>query len=160
MEFALEGAFPVPDSDDDDDEEEDGKSADGTSKSAQVAAQTPWLDIQRAREICVEGAKTTELHLSQSHQTWGVLRDLELRILQSDPKNQAQIDRVRSLYLARLKVPHAALSETFSDYSPFETSVDSGSYVENMRAASLIKSKAESEYHKYDRFEMKLVGSH
>ena len=165
MEYAVEGVFPNNDQDSDDDDVDDNII--DNKVATPYATVSAWLDLQQARDICAEGAKATEMHLSKSHETWRVLIDLEQRVLERmlantnadetmpEEKN-AQIECIRQLFLKRLAVPHANLAATFSDYSPFETRFDPHNYTEHMKAASAIKSKAETEYNKYDRFEMKM----
>ncbi|KAJ3190926.1 Squamous cell carcinoma antigen recognized by T-cells 3 [Irineochytrium annulatum] len=145
-EYVTDGAAPEEDEEDND---EGGGAAGG---------KTPWLSVEEARAVCAEATRATELHFAKSHIVWGVIKDFELRVLEKVPTKE-QEELVRSMFLARLKVPHAQISETFSDYSPFESKYNPDNYEERMKAATLLKSKAEEEYDKRDAFEMRLSSS-
>ena len=61
------------------------------------------------------------------------------------------------LYILLIISHSVALSETFSEYSPFETKYDGANYEARMKSASLLKSKTEKIYAKRDAHERKLV---
>ncbi|KAK7202811.1 hypothetical protein BZA70DRAFT_242233 [Myxozyma melibiosi] len=76
----------------------------------------------------------------QSHRIWNIYRDMKLEDLAAKPTIEA-IALVKRYYLSRLKIPHAALSETFSDYSTFITTYANDNYEKELVAANKLVSE-------------------
>ncbi|KAI8846760.1 hypothetical protein BC829DRAFT_256720 [Chytridium lagenaria] len=141
VEFVSDAALP----DVDEDEMDTDSSKEG------------WLSMDDARTIFGNAKRTTEYHLTRSHIIWNVIKDFELRALERDPSEE-KVEKVRQMLLERLAVPHMKLSDTFTDYSSFETKYDLENYDNRVLAANAIKAKTEKEFFKRDTFEMKLLG--
>ncbi|ORY53253.1 hypothetical protein BCR33DRAFT_711581 [Rhizoclosmatium globosum] len=133
----------------------DDENDEGDSKSVQKG----WLSADSARPLFNSLIHPTNLHFLESHKVWNVYISFELQVLATTPSasRAPQVDRIRSAYLTRLAVPHSTIDQTFQDYSPFETANDTtGTYEQNMRAASKIKSKTMIECSKRETSERRL----
>lgn len=72
---------------------------------------------------------------------------------------ETDIEAFRKEFIMRLKVPHAALDATFTDYSSFETKFDNANYIDRLKFASMIVSKTRAECKERDKLETALVYS-
>ncbi|ORY30589.1 hypothetical protein BCR39DRAFT_529041 [Naematelia encephala] len=59
--------------------------------------------------------------LSESHLLWQLALDWEIGLLQlrDESSRDEQIERIHSLYIERLNIPHATIDQTLSSYSTF-----------------------------------------
>ncbi|KAJ3013684.1 Splicing factor [Thoreauomyces humboldtii] len=154
-QYVSQLAVPDSDPEDDDDAEENVWETlrDETSKD--------WLSLQAVRSAAESGLTATELHFTESAKIWGSYRDFETGFCQA-LKTDEQKNRVREMYLKRLKTSHAQLSETFSDYSTFETTYGVPSeYEKRLKAANAIVAATEKANAKRSHQEDLLVaGNH
>ncbi|GAA5954263.1 hypothetical protein JCM8115_003354 [Rhodotorula mucilaginosa] len=107
------------------------------------------FSIEEVREIRAETLKIGGTHLTESSQLWKIWRDFETDLLKLDTTPD-QLVVVEELYLARLKVAHLDIAETFSAYSTFVTTFDNDNYDTSLPAANKIYSasvkKADERY--------------
>jgi hypothetical protein len=73
--------------------------------------------------------------------------------------SQQGIDSFRAVFLERLKVPHADIDNTFSEYSSFETKFDNREYTARCKLASSIVEKTILECRAREKFELDLIES-
>ncbi|TPX35042.1 hypothetical protein SmJEL517_g02402 [Synchytrium microbalum] len=114
-----------------------------------VSADDPdalWLTLEEVRGVCNQAMTNTGNHVSKSHVIWNACRDFEVAVLE-----------VRNMYRDRLKIPHSAIQDTFSDYSSFETKYDNANYEKHLQSASSTQSATQKHLQKLDQFEMKLA---
>ncbi|KAH8554229.1 hypothetical protein BGW37DRAFT_246875 [Umbelopsis sp. PMI_123] len=70
---------------------------------------------------------STRYHIAQSHEIWNGYIAFELELLNLDPSKD-NVERVRSLYLERLKTIHMAWDQTFEGFSIFISTHDNANY--------------------------------
>ncbi|KND03481.1 uncharacterized protein SPPG_00965 [Spizellomyces punctatus DAOM BR117] len=117
-----------------------------------------WMDLETVRGFCEQAIKATELHFSQGATVWNAYRDFETALLDRSP-DELQVKRVRDMYLKRLRIPHAQLEETFSDYSGFESKYDSEQYEKHLTSANASVAKTRVEVELREPYEKALVDS-
>ncbi|GAA5897738.1 hypothetical protein JCM5296_000867 [Sporobolomyces johnsonii] len=139
--------------------EEDDEDEQMAPAERRVGEPDPLLGVvfsaEAVREICQEVMALGGLHISESTTLWNVWRDLEMDLLKME-KTPDQLLQVEELYLARLKVPHLNIKQTFDDYSSFVTKYDNDNYEQSLPAASKIYSGPASKAEERDVEEIKL----
>ncbi|GAA5982729.1 hypothetical protein JCM10908_006763 [Rhodotorula pacifica] len=107
------------------------------------------FSLEEVREIREETLRIGGTHLTESSNLWKAWRDFETDLLRLDTTPD-QLLVVEELYLARLKVPHLDIADTFSTYSTFVTTFDNDNYDTSLPAANKIYSasvkKADERY--------------
>ncbi|KAK9236525.1 hypothetical protein V1525DRAFT_433682 [Lipomyces kononenkoae] len=90
--------------------------------------------------VLVEAVSATGYSIPDSHEIWNIYRDMKSSELQANPtpENTALLKRY---YLARFKVPHATIDQTFADYSSFITQHENQIYEKELIAANKIVSE-------------------
>lgn len=119
-----------------------------------------WLTVDQVRDIVSSATNITSHHFTQSHLVWNLFRDFEMAVYKTKSRYKLlsfdqfaqdtypsldQIARIRSLYLARLKIAHADIETTFSAYSSFETLVDNANYMTRLPSANSLVAKTRLE---------------
>ncbi|KAK9451606.1 uncharacterized protein V1518DRAFT_369329 [Limtongia smithiae] len=99
-------------------------------------------NLQILTDTIVEGVLTaaveaTAYAIPDSHIVWNTYRDFHMQKLKNTGSAE-NIQLMKSLYLARLKIPHVAISETFSDYSTMITEYDNKNYEKELVSANKI----------------------
>ncbi|TNY18454.1 hypothetical protein DMC30DRAFT_53948 [Rhodotorula diobovata] len=92
------------------------------------------FSLEEVRGVCDEVLKIAGAHIAE---VWTLWRDFEMDLLKLDPSPD-QLLQVEQMYLARLKVPHLDIAETFSAYSSFVTNFDNDNYNKSLPAANKI----------------------
>ncbi|GAA5974409.1 hypothetical protein JCM21900_003545, partial [Sporobolomyces salmonicolor] len=113
------------------------------------------FSAEAVREICQEVMSVGGMHLSESTALWNVWRDMEMDLLKARLLPD-QLLQVEELYLARLKVPHLNIKQTFDDYSSFVTKYDNDNYEQSLPSASKIYSGPAAKAEERDVAEIKL----
>ncbi|GAA5854941.1 hypothetical protein JCM9279_003579 [Rhodotorula babjevae] len=107
------------------------------------------FSLEEVRGVCDEVLNVAGAHIAESSKVWSVWRDFEMDLLKLDPSPD-QLLQVEQMYLARLKIPHLDIAETFSAYSSFVTKFDNENYDKSLPAANKIFSatakKADERY--------------
>ncbi|GAA6026461.1 hypothetical protein JCM8202_005309 [Rhodotorula sphaerocarpa] len=107
------------------------------------------FSLEEVRELREEVLAAGGSHLTESSALWKAWRDFEMDLLKLDTTPE-QLLVVEQLYLARLKVPHIDIAETFSAYSTFVSTFDNDNYSKSLPAANKIYSptaaKADERY--------------
>ncbi|GJN94155.1 hypothetical protein Rhopal_007229-T1 [Rhodotorula paludigena] len=137
--YAAHGIAPPPnpqDRDDDDDEDAAMQPATRESGSPDDLLQVVF-SLDEVRATCQETLALGGTHLAESSKLWTIWRDFEVDLLKMYPTPD-QLVQVEQLYLARLKVPHLDIAETFSAYSSFVTAFDNDNYDKALPAANKI----------------------
>ncbi|RPB13337.1 hypothetical protein P167DRAFT_486416 [Morchella conica CCBAS932] len=101
------------------------------------------------------GAQATMHVISGSNLIWDRYRDLLMKDLEADPSS-AKLEYIRSLYQARLQVPHATISDTFSAFSSFTTRYNNANYESIMVSTNKIYAAALEKYSQREMFELRL----
>jgi RNA recognition motif-containing protein len=99
----------------------------GISRSAAKKDQTQpidqWealLDVEATRVRLREAYSRISGDIIQSQQVWSLYHQFEITHLPASPSPQ-DLELMQSLYIARLRAPHAQLDSTLSSYSTFVT---------------------------------------
>lgn len=109
---------------------------------------------ETALEVWQEGYRAVKYRLNDSHELWNRWMSIELERLVPDRSN---IDRVRTLFLERLQIPHAAWEASFQMYSNFVTKYDPPAvYEEAMVSSRALGSAARELYEAREIHEMSL----
>ncbi|POY75020.1 hypothetical protein BMF94_1996 [Rhodotorula taiwanensis] len=117
------------------------------------------FSLEEVRDIREEVLAVGGTHLTESSGLWKLWKDFEMDLLKKPALSDAddppilrpdQLLVVEQLYLARLKVPHLDIAETFSSYSTFVSTFDNDNYDKSLPAANKIYSgnakKADERY--------------
>ncbi|RIA88649.1 hypothetical protein C1645_826059 [Glomus cerebriforme] len=116
------------------------------------------VTLDQVRKIFDEANRETCYYITGSHQIWDAYRDFEVEILESSPRDE-QKNRVRNMYESRLKIPHATVDKTFSDYSSFITKYYNFIYENVMIETNKYVSETKNKYYERDRYESALTES-
>ncbi|KAJ8097440.1 hypothetical protein POJ06DRAFT_31870 [Lipomyces tetrasporus] len=98
-------------------------------------AELSMFEKSTLENVLVEAVNATGYSIPDSHEIWDLYRDLKLRDVQASPSAD-NIALLKRYYLARFKVPHATIDQTFADYSTFITQHENHSYEEELVAAN------------------------
>ncbi|CAG8634584.1 14937_t:CDS:10 [Funneliformis caledonium] len=117
------------------------------------------VTLDQVRKIFEEANREICYYITESHQIWDAYRDFEVEILEASPRDDEQKSRVRKMYESRLKIPHATIDKTFSDYSTFITQYDNLHYESVMIETNKYVSESKDKYYQRDRYENALKAS-
>ncbi|CAG8594482.1 10615_t:CDS:10 [Cetraspora pellucida] len=117
------------------------------------------VSLDQIRSVFTEAIKKTGNFVPESHIVWDICKEFEEQILETSPRDDEQKKRVQKMYLDRLKVPHATVEKTFSDYSSFITKYDNLNYEKHMVDANVSFSQAKRKFYERDHYEQALVAS-
>ncbi|CAG8631563.1 10248_t:CDS:10, partial [Dentiscutata heterogama] len=117
------------------------------------------VTLEQIRSVFTEAIKKTGNFVPESHIVWDTCKEFEEQILEALPSDEMQKQRVQKMYLDRLKVPHATIEKTFSDYSSFITKYDNSDYEKCMVESNSFFSQAKRRYYERDHYEQALAAS-
>ncbi|GAA5875208.1 hypothetical protein JCM3774_004169 [Rhodotorula dairenensis] len=138
--YLAQGMTPPPAVTQGEDEEEDASMQPADRKVGEPDQLLGVVfSVEEVREIREETLKIGGTHLAESSNLWKIWRDFETDLLKIDTTPD-QLLVVEELYLARLKIPHLDIAETFSTYSTFVTTFDNDNYDTSLPAANKIYS--------------------
>ncbi|KAF0501356.1 pre-mrna splicing factor 24 [Gigaspora margarita] len=115
--------------------------------------------LEQVRSVFTEAIKKTGNVVPESHIVWDACKEFEEQILEASSRDEVQKQRVQKMYTDRLKVPHATVEKTFSDYSSFITKYDNSNYEKCMVESNMFFSQAKRRYYERDHYEQALVAS-
>ncbi|PKI84424.1 Prp24p [Malassezia vespertilionis] len=76
-------------------------------------------------------------HVNESSAVWDMYLVFEKAFLDADPRDEARVEMVRQVFLARLQVPHRSLTHTFEQFSTFVSMyLPAEAYEETMASAN------------------------
>lgn len=102
------------------------------------------------------GATATHWHIDSSHHVWDRYMEVLLFDIKRAPSLE-KLQRVRNLFLQRLRTPHATFDQTFSMFSSFTTEYeDQHSYEEVMVATNKAAAAGKQAYNLRETFELQL----
>ncbi|KAK0548169.1 Splicing factor [Tilletia horrida] len=114
---------------------------------------------EAARSILRDAVSRSAGHLSESHYVWHFYKMFELTQLQAD-RSEARLQAAQHVYLARLKVPHQQIGDTFQKFSSFVTQMlPAKEYEGTMASANKSYSTATQTLARYQPFEDALQGA-
>jgi RNA recognition motif-containing protein len=113
------------------------------------------FSLQTAMEIFEQGAQAAQYRINDSHVLWNRWISIELEELAKNPKQEA-IGKLRSLFLERLQVPHAAWEETSQMFSSFLTQYDESAWESTMVSVTQLAKMAKELYSQREVQELKL----
>ncbi|KAJ3057547.1 Splicing factor [Rhizophlyctis rosea] len=99
-----------------------------------------WITLVRVREIAAQAIHATSWHFAESHVVWNTYKDLELKTVKLQQTTES-VEKVRSMFLDRLRIPHSALEDTFQAYSQFESTFDASNYDQRLPAVNSVVAK-------------------
>ncbi|GES81199.1 pre-mRNA splicing factor [Rhizophagus clarus] len=117
------------------------------------------ITLDQVRKIFDEAIRETCYYITESHQIWDAYKDFEIEILEASPRDEQQKIRVEKMFESRLKIPHATVDKTFSDYSSFITKYDNSNYENVMIETNKYVSEAKNKYYERDQYENALTAS-
>ncbi|PKK76425.1 hypothetical protein RhiirC2_734338 [Rhizophagus irregularis] len=117
------------------------------------------ITLDQVRKIFDEANRETCYYITESHQIWDAYKDFEVEILEASPRDEQQNIRVKKMYESRLKIPHATVDKTFSDYSSFITKYDNFNYENVMIETNKYVSETKGKYYERDQYENALTAS-
>ena len=65
-----------------------------------------WMTVDRARSIYQQAVDTTQYHYQESHAVWNAYIDFELELIRQGHQGHLTVEKLRSLFLDRLQIPH------------------------------------------------------
>lgn len=102
-----------------------------------------------------EGAQATRYRLNDSHVLWNRWLSIELEEL-SKSRNPQQVERIRSLFVQRLQVPHTTWDDTSQMFSTFLTKYDEAHWEEIMVQMTQLAKPAKEAYSQREVYEVQL----
>ncbi|KAK9489053.1 hypothetical protein V1508DRAFT_447244 [Lipomyces doorenjongii] len=118
------------------------------------AAELSMFEKGTLESVLVDAVNATGYSIPDSHELWNIYRDLKLRDLQANPTPD-NIALLKRYYLARFKVPHATIDQTFADFSSFITQHENQIYEKELIAANKVVSdtrKLLAEFQPYEDY--------
>lgn len=99
--------------------------------------------------------ESVKYNIPQSSLIWNQYRDFISLDLQNEDTSNKTKQKLDKLYLERLSIPHKTLSDTYTDYSTFVTSIsnDNSEYEQKMSSSYKIYSKALKSLELRDKWE-------
>ncbi|KAL7751697.1 Splicing factor [Sorochytrium milnesiophthora] len=123
-------------------------------------AEQPLYSTDEMRAMFQQAVSMLGYHVAESHRIWNAFVEFELSLLQETPRlvpsSKEEVDRIRSMFLERLEVPHLTFDETFSAYSSFETQHANAEYESRMQHASKVSQTARKLLALYEQYEFRL----
>lgn len=107
-------------------------------------------------EMWQEGAQATQYRLNDSHELWNRWMSIEMLLLATRPTTQ-RVERIKSLFLQRLQVPHTTWEETSTLLSSFLTKHDERSYEDTMVTVTKLARPAKDLYAQREPYELQLA---
>ncbi|KAF9961119.1 hypothetical protein BGZ72_004883 [Mortierella alpina] len=112
------------------------------------------------RRIFKEADKYTGHHIPESHIIWNCWRDFELQLMAAQtPAAPEDVQRVKTMYLERIAVPHADQESTFSSLSSFISQHNNADYENTMVQCNKIMGNTRKLLSERERFEQDLVST-
>ncbi|KAI3628542.1 Splicing factor [Malassezia furfur] len=140
--------------------------ANGAYTDADALAPLLPTDTDELNELLSEDAVRTALrtlyarcayHVHESAAVWGVYRDWEQTLLDADRSDERR-ELVRQVYVARLRVPHAQLDDTFQRFSSWVSAYfPADAYEELLASANKLYADALRMWRERERYE---AGAH
>ncbi|KAI9663745.1 MAG: Splicing factor [Bathelium mastoideum] len=96
-------------------------------------------------QVWQQGVDTTQWHLNDSHLVWDRYIEALTQELSLSPSTDG-VQQIKSLYLERLRQPHAQWDSTFQQFSSFITRYDQTNYEQEMVSANQQASDAKKTY--------------
>ncbi|KAI8342565.1 hypothetical protein BC941DRAFT_389575 [Chlamydoabsidia padenii] len=93
--------------------------------------------VETTREDLLTAVRATTYHIEKSHIIWNAYADFEAKMMEVYNSTE-QYDRLKQIYLDRLKVLHLACEETFANYSQINSTYDNSNYEANLVEANKI----------------------
>ncbi|KAJ3160133.1 RNA-binding protein 4F [Geranomyces michiganensis] len=123
--------------------------------------ESPWLCTDDVRGIFENADEALGLHYTDGAKVWGAYRDFEVALCKrwDGLARGEQVEHIRDMYLKRLQVPHAQLSDTLAEYSAFEKVFEPAKSEERMKQIKKTLTKTEKICHEYEPYEEALVSS-
>ncbi|TAQ89377.1 hypothetical protein B7494_g2274 [Chlorociboria aeruginascens] len=114
------------------------------------------FSLETALDVWQQGARATQYRLNDSHELWNRWISIELEHLSKYP-GQAGIQRVRTLFLDRLQIPHATWDETSQILSTFITKYDEAAWESTMVQTTQLGKNAKDLYSRREEHETQLL---
>lgn len=111
--------------------------------------------LDAALDVWKQGAWATKYRLDDSHILWNRWILIEQDELSKKPDQQG-IDRVRSLFVNRLQIPHSTWEDTSQMFSTFITKYDEPSWEIQMVEVTRLARRAKELYSQREMHELKL----
>ena len=106
-------------------------------------------------EMWQQGAHATQYRINDSHELWNRWIAIESQLLSVNP-TKPRTDRIKTLYLQRLRTPHATWSETSSAFSSFLSKFDNAAYEQMMVEVTKDSQSVKDLYAEREPFEVEL----
>ncbi|KAK5673237.1 Splicing factor [Batrachochytrium dendrobatidis] len=119
---------------------------------------TNWLSTDQVQKICSAARKATDHHYTKSHVIWNTIKDFHLEQLEIDSSFE-NVEKMRKMFLDRLKQPHQEIDKTLESYSPFESQYNQKEYFERLKLATQICNKTKKDQKYCESLERKLEQS-
>lgn len=103
-----------------------------------------------------DGVQATQYRLNDSHEIWNRWMSIELLSLAEHPSRE-NVERIKSIFLQRLQVPHTAWDDTSTSFSNFLTKYDERAYEETMVLATTLARPAKELYRQRESHELQLA---
>jgi len=113
------------------------------------------FSLETSLNVWQKGAEKTKYRLNDSHELWNRWISIEEEQLALSPSPE-RIERVRSLFLDRLQIPHATWEETSSKFSQFITKYDEPAWESTMVQVTKLAQTAKDLYSKREDHESTL----
>jgi RNA recognition motif-containing protein len=113
------------------------------------------FSLEIALDVWQQGAQATQYRLNDSHELWNRWVSIEQEEL-SKSLTEEKIDRIRSLFLDRLQIPHATWDETSQMFSTFITRYDEPAWESTMVETTKLAKPAKDLYSWRESQELKL----
>ncbi|TVY46832.1 putative RNA-binding protein [Lachnellula occidentalis] len=113
------------------------------------------FSLETALNIWQQGAQATQYRLNDSHELWNRWISIEQEQLALS-KTPERIERIRTLFLDRLQIPHTTWEETSSAFSMFITKYDEPAWESTMVQVVKLAQEAKDLYSKREDHESKL----
>ena len=113
------------------------------------------FSLEIALDVWQQGAQATQYRLNDSHELWNRWVAIEQEELSKAPTKE-KIDRIRTLFLDRLQIPHASWDETSQLFSTFITKYDEPAWESTMVETTKLAKRAKDLYSWREAHELKL----
>ncbi|SAL95059.1 hypothetical protein [Absidia glauca] len=113
------------------------------------------LLVENAREDLLKAVRATTYHVEKSHIIWNAYADFETKLMEAYDSPE-QYDKLKQIYLERLKVLHLACDETFAKYSQLNSTYDNNNYEANLVEANKIFAATKEAAEERDYYEQYL----
>ncbi|KZF18982.1 hypothetical protein L228DRAFT_51826 [Xylona heveae TC161] len=100
---------------------------------------------QQMLEVWRLGVESTHRRMNDSHLVWDRYMELHLEDLARSPTTET-IQRLKGLFIERLRTPHATWDQTFQNFSTFISTYDNASYEDTMVMTTKMSQEAKHTY--------------